>query len=168
MSGPRGAAALHRLLSGNPLSVAASAPPTRLVNFGEAVNFRLIFGLLFGVFGAAALAHLLVVSVARRRHEMGLLKAMGFVNRQVVAVVRWQATTVALIATLVGVPLGVALGRSIWPAFAVNIGVIPCPIVDVALIVTIVAGVLAVAALLAMGPAVVAGQSKPGHLLHTQ
>ena len=67
--------------------------PTSLVNFGEAVNFPLIFGAMLAVFGAATLAHLLVVSVSRRRREIGLLKVLGFVNRQVASAVAWQATT---------------------------------------------------------------------------
>ncbi len=45
--------------------------PTSLVNFGEAVNFPLIFGVMLAVFGAATLAHLLVVSVSRRRGRSG-------------------------------------------------------------------------------------------------
>jgi hypothetical protein len=44
-----------------------------------------IFGVMLAIFGAATLIHLLVVSVGRRRHETGLLKAVGFVNRQVAA-----------------------------------------------------------------------------------
>ncbi len=72
----------------------ASRPiiPTSLVNFGEAVNFSLILGSVLAVFGVATLLHLLVVSVVRHRREMGLLKALGFVNLQVGATVLWQAT----------------------------------------------------------------------------
>jgi hypothetical protein len=67
------------------------ATPAGLVNFGEAVNFPLIFGLVLALFGAATLLHLLVVSVTRRRPETGLLKALGFVRRQVAVAVSWQA-----------------------------------------------------------------------------
>jgi hypothetical protein len=41
--------------------------------------------------GLAALAHLLVVSVARRRTGSGLLMALGMVGRQLAAIVFWQA-----------------------------------------------------------------------------
>jgi hypothetical protein len=40
--------------------------PISLINFGEALNFPLIVGLMLALFGAATLLHLLVVSVARR------------------------------------------------------------------------------------------------------
>ena len=71
--------------------------PTSLINFGEAVNFPLIFGAILALFGAATLLHLLVVSVSRRRQEIGLLKVLGFVNGQIASTVAWQATTLALV-----------------------------------------------------------------------
>ena len=73
-----------------------------LVNFGESVNFPLLFAVALSVFGAATLLHLLLVSVARRRVEAGLLKALGFVRRQVAAAVCWQAAAVALVGIVVG------------------------------------------------------------------
>ena len=142
--------------------------PTSLVNFGEAVNFPLIFGGLLAVFGAATLAHLLVVSVSRRRREIGLLKVLGFVNGQVVAAVGWQATTVALVGIVIGIPLGIVVGRAVWHLFAAHLGVVPVSVVPVGLIAALVLGVLVAANLLALGPAVVAARSKPGRLLRAQ
>ena len=122
-SGPKGQAAVARYVAKDN----ANRPtiPTSLVNFGEAVNFPLILGCVLAVFGVATLLHLLVVSVVRRRREMGLLKALGFVNRQVGAIVLWQATTVALVGIVVGIPLGIVVGRVVWNAFATNLGAVP-------------------------------------------
>jgi hypothetical protein len=142
--------------------------PTSLVNFGEAVNFPLILGLMLAVFGAATMLHLLVVSVARRQREIGLLRALGFVNRQVGAAVCWQATTVALVGIIVGVPLGVAAGQLAWKAFATNLGVVPVSVVSVGLIAALGAGVLVVANVLALAPALVAARSHSAHLLRAQ
>ncbi len=110
VSGPRGTAAINHYLDAYRSTTALALTPTSLINFGEAVNFPLIFGAMLAVVGAATLAHLLVVSVARRRREIGLLKVLGFVNRQVASAVAWQATTIALIGIIIGVPLGVAAG----------------------------------------------------------
>jgi hypothetical protein len=68
-----GAAALTRLVSVEENYDGTPITPTSLVNFGDAVNFPLILGVILVVFGAATLTHLLVVSVGRRRREMGLL-----------------------------------------------------------------------------------------------
>jgi len=141
--------------------------PTSLINFGEAVNFPLIFGAILAVFGAATLLHLLVVSVARRRREVGLLRVIGFVNGQIVSSVVWQSTTLALLGIVVGVPVGIALGEAVWRAFASNLGAVPVAVVPVWLIVALVAGVAAIANLIALGPALAATRSRPGDLLRT-
>jgi len=165
VSGPQGRAAISHYLDAYRSTTALAITPTSLVNFGEAVNFPLIFGAMLAVVGAATLAHLLVVSVARRRREIGLLKVLGFVNRQVAAAVSWQATTLALIGIVVGVPLGLVAGQTVWNAFANNLGAVPVSVVPTWLVVTLAAGVLVVANLLAIGPALVATRSKPARLL---
>jgi hypothetical protein len=104
--GARGRAAVDHYVNTYGSLTVLPVTPTSLVAFGEAVNFPLIFGVMLGVFGAATLAHLLVVSVARRRREIGLLKVLGFVNHQVASAVGWQATALALVGIVVGVPLG--------------------------------------------------------------
>ena len=142
--------------------------PTALVNFGESVNFPLLFGIALSLFGAATMTHLLLVSVARRRAETGLLKVLGFVRRQVAAAVCWQATTVALAGIAVGAPLGIAAGRVLWRVFATNFGVVPVPVVPGLLLATLAAGVLAGANVLAAGPALLAARSHPGQLLRSE
>ena len=64
-----GAATLDRLAKAYPAAVNYPVPPTNLVNFGEAVNFPLIVGLVLILFGIATLLHVLVVSVTRRRRR---------------------------------------------------------------------------------------------------
>jgi len=107
----RGQAAVNHYVASYQSITALPITPTSLVNFGEAVNFPLIFGGMLAVSGAATLVHLLVVSVSRRRRGTGLLEALGFVNSQIVATVAWRATALALVAVVVGVPLGIVIGR---------------------------------------------------------
>ncbi len=166
-SGPKGQADItHYLAQGS-----ASRPtiPTSLVNFGEAVNFPLILGCVLAVFGMATLLHLLVVSVVRRRREMGLLKALGFVNVQVGATVLWQATTVALVGIVIGVPLGIVVGRVVWNVFATNLGAVPVAAVPVSTIIILPIAVLVVANLMAVIPAVTSARNRSvGQLLRTE
>ena len=166
--GGAGHAAIERAISADRNYDGTPITPTSLVNFGEAVDFPLILGVILAIFGAATLTHLLIVSVGRRRREMGLLKALGFVSRQVGATVYWQATAVTLVGLVVGVPIGVALGRVIWRAFALNIGVVPEPVVEVGLIAGLMAAVLAGAFVLAGGPALAAARARPARLLRVE
>jgi hypothetical protein len=166
--GAAGSAALARHTGKYPKLTYLPAEPNVLVNFGESVNFPLLFAVALSVFGAATLLHLLLVSVARRRVEAGLLKALGFVRRQVAAAVCWQATTVALAGIAVGAPVGIAAGRVLWRVFATNFGVVPVAVVEPVLIAALAAGVLAAANLLAAVPALLAARSHPARLLRAE
>jgi FtsX-like permease family len=163
--GPGRAAALAQLARAHPNDVEFPATPANLANFGQAVNFPLIFGVILVLFGVATLMHLLLVSVARRRPELGLLKALGFVRRQVAFSVLWQATTVALVGIIIGVPAGVAAGRLIWQAFAANLGVVPVTVVTAWVIAAIALGTVLVANGMAIGPSLAAARSRPASLL---
>jgi ABC-type antimicrobial peptide transport system permease subunit len=132
------------------------------------VDFPLIFGLVVILFGVATLMHFLVVSVGRRRREVGLLKSLGFIRRQVAFAVWWQTTTVAVVGIVIGVPVGVAIGREVWRAFANNLGVLPVPVVIVLVMVAVAFGTLIVANVLAIGPALVASRSNPASLLKAE
>jgi hypothetical protein len=63
--GARGRAMVHRLEREFSENVTVLTVPVNLVNFGEAVDFPLLLGVTLALFGAATLAHLLFVSVAR-------------------------------------------------------------------------------------------------------
>jgi hypothetical protein len=67
--GAAGNAALARHTAKYPTLTYLPSEPTVLVNFGESVNFPLLFAVALSVFGAATLLHLLLVSVASRRVE---------------------------------------------------------------------------------------------------
>jgi hypothetical protein len=165
--GPKGTAALNRYLDRDRAIVTLASAPTSLINFGQAVNFPLIFGAMLAVFGAATLTHLLIVSVARRRQDVGLLKVIGFVRRQVAATVAWQASTLALIGIVLGVPLGLAVGQTVWRTFANDLGTVPVVVIPVAIVVALAGGALVVANAIALLPALAATRTKPSALLRS-
>jgi hypothetical protein len=166
--GPAGAAALARHAARHQGNVTPPTVPAALVNFGASAAFPLLLGGVVAVCGLAALAHLLVVSVARRRTESGLLRALGMVRRQLAAIVFWQATTVAVVAVAAGIPLGIAAGRAIWRVFAISLGVVPVPVVQAWLIVALAAGALLAANALAAVPAMSSARSRSGQPLRTE
>jgi ABC-type antimicrobial peptide transport system permease subunit len=166
--GPAGAAAVAQLSKQFSNTAFQPVTPANLVNFGEAVNFPLILGFVLALFGIATLLHVLVVSVARRRREVRLLKAIGLQSRQVAAAVCWQATTIALVGIVIGVPVGVVAGRAVWQSFASNLGVVPVTVIEVGTLSILAAVVLIVAIVLAIGPALVSARSRPAALLRTE
>ena len=165
VDGPRRQLAIKHYLAKYGSITALAITPMSLINFGEAVNFPLVFGAMLAVFGAATLLHLLLVSVTRRRREVGLLKVVGFVNGQVASTVACQATTLAVVGIVIGVPLGIVIGRATWLAFANNLGAVPVAVVPPSQIALLALGVLIAANLIAVAPALVATRFKPADLL---
>jgi hypothetical protein len=111
--------------------------------------------ILAGALAAGAVVSLwltLAASVRRRRADLALLKTLGFTRRQLAATVAWQSTVAVAAGALVGVPLGIALGRYLWDLFARQISVIPEPTVPVPVVLLVVAGALVAANLVAAVP----------------
>ena len=66
----------------------------------------------------SAVGHALATAVRRRRHDLAVLRALGITRRQARLVVTTQASLLAVIGLVFGVPLGIALGRVVWRAVA--------------------------------------------------
>jgi hypothetical protein len=123
--------------------------------------------LAIGVAAAAVLALGLAImaSVRRRRRDLALLKALGLRPGQVRAIIAWQTSTILVIATIAGVPLGIAGGRWAWTSFATAIGVVPATVVPTASLVIGMMALFAVGNLLASGPALIAARIAPAATL---
>ena len=149
-------------------SVVEATRPTDIVNFGRVQKLPVILAGILALLAAATLAHTLVSAARRRRRDLGVLKTVGFVPRQVFGVVLWQATTLAAIAVLVGVPLGVALGRWSWALFSDQAGVVREPVVPAWQIAVVVAGTLLFANLVAALPGRMAARTRPAEALRAE
>jgi hypothetical protein len=66
----------------------------------------------------SAVGHALSIAVRRRRRDLAVLRALGITRSQARLVVTTQASLLAVIGVLFGVPLGIALGRAIWHTVA--------------------------------------------------
>jgi hypothetical protein len=166
--GPAGTAALTRLVRQNGGNTTLPGVPTALASFGESANFPLIVAVVVALAGVAALAHLLAVSVSRRRRESSLLKALGFVRSQLRATVFWQAVTVDVIGIAVGAPLGIVLGRAVWRIFAGNLGVVPFTVYPGWLLAGVAGGFLLASLAIAVLPARTAAGARTSQLLRAE
>ncbi|MDQ1375289.1 MAG: putative transport system permease protein, partial [Actinomycetota bacterium] len=125
-------AALHRFEKLFPTRVSAYAIPRQpgeVVNLLRVRSLPSVVGGILAVVGAAALLHALATSARRRRQDLAVLRAIGFVRAQVAGAVTTQATTIAVVGVLAGIPLGVALGRWAWIFTADSVGVATDPFV---------------------------------------
>jgi putative ABC transport system permease protein len=146
----------------------APGPPKTVADFGGVDELPLVVSALLIAIAAAVLAHALVMAIRRRRRDLAVLKTLGFDRRQVFATVAWQATTFAALGLVVGVPLGVSLGRWAWTLFAEQIGVVPEPVTPLPLILLVVPAAVLLANVVALLPARHAARTSPALVLRAE
>jgi ABC-type lipoprotein release transport system permease subunit len=146
----------------------AAARPTDVGDFGGVEALPLLIAAVFSGAAAAALGHALVISIRRRRRDLAVLKTLGFTRGQVTAVVASQATTVVAIGLLVGLPLGVAVGRFAWNVFAEDLGVVPEAVTPIRLTALVVPAAILLANLIAALPARSAAHTRPALVLRAE
>jgi predicted lysophospholipase L1 biosynthesis ABC-type transport system permease subunit len=81
-----------------------------------------------------------------------LLKTLGFTQRQLAATVACQATVAAITGVIVGIPLGIVIGRELWTLFAHNLNAVPDPSVPAVPVTIVALGALVFANLVAALP----------------
>jgi ABC-type lipoprotein release transport system permease subunit len=97
-----------------------------------------------------------------------VLKTLGFVRRQIWAILAWQATTLAVIALLLGLPLGVAAGRWTWVLVAHGLESPAGPVTPAVALLLTVPVTLAVASLAAALPGLAAARTRPAVVLRSE
>ena len=135
---------------------------------GGAQRVPLALSGLLALAAIGTLVHTLVTSIRRRRRDLAVLKTLGFVRRQVSATVAWQASTLAGISLLIGLPLGVAVGRWAWTLFANTIGVLPVPVVDLPPLLIAIPVTLLLANLIALIPGRLAAATRPAAVFRSE
>src|SRR5690349_4952555 len=164
-----GLAAVSHDITGLPNPyVTAAERPANVVSLASIAGLPVALSGLLALIAAGTLAHTLASSTRRRRRDLAIFKTLGLLRRQVRQAVAWQATTIAAIALLAGLPIGIAGGRWAWHYFAAQLGVLPEPAVPPAAILIAIPGALVMANLIAAAPARAAGRTQPATVLRTE
>ncbi|MEY2567925.1 MAG: putative transport system permease protein [Actinomycetota bacterium] len=158
--------ALQKRLDG--VEIGTQAVPQDVVLLRNVRTLPRVLAAFLGLLGIAALGHALVTGVRRRSHDLAVLRAIGFRPGQNAATIVWQATTVAVIGLVVGLPLGVATGRMTWRWVADSTPLLyVAPIAGLAVLLSI-PGTLAIANGLAALPARRAARLRAVDVLRTE
>jgi hypothetical protein len=153
---------------GNVVTVLGVLRPAQIVDYRSigATPVLLATGLASGAFIALALT--LIASVRRRRRDLAIMKTLGFTRRMLAAAVTWQATVDGVIGAVIGIPLGILVGRELWTIFAQDINAVPEPTVPALAIVLVGFGTIVVAVIAALWPGRKAATTPPGLVLRSE
>ena len=164
---PGDPAAIARLKQEFPGVVLPAVPPPEVREVKGVNGLPLVLAFVLTLLAVGTIAQTLVTSVRRRRRDLAILKAVGFVGRQVRASVAWQATAIAGPGLLVGLPLGVAAGRWAWTLLAQGFAIQPVAVLSPGLLLAVPA-VLLLANAVAAIPARTAARTRAAVVLRTE
>jgi len=154
-------------LSGNGF-ILKRATTSDLANLDHIAGLPNVLAALLALVAAGTLVHTLVSSVRRRRRDIAVLRALGFVRRQVAMTVVWQATTIVLISLAVGLPLGAIAGRLAWRFFVNQLGYVSVTIVPLLEIIIAIPAAIVLANIIASLPARAAARTEPAIVLRAE
>ena len=117
---------------------------------------------------AFAVCHALIVAARSRRHELGVLQALGATPGNVRMVLVVQALTVAVISCLAGLFVGLILANWSWRLLMDSFGVLAEPTTAPAMIAALLAAVTALALLASLWPSRQALRVSPAKALSTE
>jgi FtsX-like permease family len=114
----------------------------------------------------AVLMHALWSRARANRRPLAVLRAMGCTRSQLDEVTAWQVAPYALGALLIGLPLGVILGRGAYRFFAQSLAVVDTPTTSAAMVAALLGAVLLAAVLAGFVGIVVARRARGAAALH--
>ncbi len=115
---PRLAQAAKSVGAGRFLFPDVAQVPKQLAEIQGVRVLPVVLGGFLALLAVGAVGHALATAVRRRRYDVAVLRALGMTRWQSRGVVVTQATVLAIAGLLFGVPLGLALGRTLWRVVA--------------------------------------------------
>jgi ABC-type lipoprotein release transport system permease subunit len=144
-----------------------SVPP-ELVNLRNVRRLPTVLAGFLALLAIAALGHVLATSVRRRRQEFAVLRALGVTRRGVRLILGAQASAISLAGIMLGIPLGLAVGRIGWQAVADQVPLLYVSPFGVLAIAAVVPVAIVVANLLAVWPGRRAARLRPADVLRAE
>lgn len=165
----RAAAGARLARAVEPIPAHFQARPEDLIELSRGGGLLVALLVLLGILGFTVLLHALITSVRARERDFGVLRALGFVPRQMRSTVAWQVVTLTVGSLVIGLPLGSLLGRFVWLAFARQLGVASDAIFLPPYAFAIVAAAaLALALVAAVVPAAIVARTRTSRVLHSE
>jgi FtsX-like permease family len=161
-------AAAAGIKGGRGFTLAPPPPLPQVQQIQDVAVLPLALGGFLALLAAGAVGHALAIAVRRRGHELAVLRALGLTRLQSRLVVVTQASVLTVIGLAFGVPLGVALGRSIWRVVAGFTPLAYHPPLAVWALLLIAPVALLAANLLAAWPGEQAARLRTGHILRRE
>ncbi|HEX3815461.1 MAG TPA: FtsX-like permease family protein [Mycobacteriales bacterium] len=153
---------------GAPIDLEPPQRPSEIAEIQDVRVLPIVLGGFLLLLAVGAVGHALATAVRRRRHDMAVLRALGMTRWQSRAVVITQASILALVGLAFGVPIGIALARTLWRQVANNTPLLYHPPLAVWALLLVAPLALLIANLLAAWPGQRAARLQVGQTLRAE
>lgn len=141
-----GIAAVEEALADTPTAVArdhAALQAARVRSLDQILGLMNVLLLLAVLIALLGITNTLALSIVERVREIGLLRAVGMVRRQVRSMVRWEALLISLLGVTAGLLVGVGFGAAAVAASGAGTASIPVDVPVTQLLACTAAGAVA-------------------------
>ena len=159
---------LSRLADGQSVFAMPAELPSSVVELGKLRSLPIALTIFFALLAIATVGHTLVTTVRRRRHDLAILRSIGFTRRQARLAITWQATLLTIVGLVVGIPLGIVCGRLVWRWLADSFPVAYVPPLALVAMLIVIPIAIVLASVLAAPPAHAATRIRPAQALRTE
>lgn len=142
--------------------------PFELTNLEDLSQLPIVLGAFLAVLGLAALSYVLVISGRARKAEFAVFKALGLDEKMSRRIVYFQASVIATIGLVIGIPLGVMVGRWGWSAVTTRVPLVDVPPLSALVVVLAIPVVLVASNAIAVLPARRVARAKPAEALRSE
>ena len=142
--------------------------PSDIVSLARLRSLPVALATVLVVLVAFTVLHAMIVAVRRRRRDIAVLQALGSTSGELTAVGVSQGVTIGLAALLFGLPLGIVIGRWLWVLLANAFGTLAEPVVPVAGLLALAAGVIALTAAAGVVPIRRGLRIRPAEVLRSE
>ncbi len=104
--------------------VSQTLSPAVVTNLARVTNLAPLLACFLGALAFVSLAHALAVAVRLRSRELATLRALGMTSGGAAGIVTAQSFILVIVALLIGVPVGYAVGAQIWRPIATRANVV--------------------------------------------
>lgn len=150
------------------MQVGPLIPPSERAELRQVRAMPVLLAGFLALLAVGAVGHALASTVRRRGHDLAILRALGMSTTAVRGVIVTQATVIGTIGFLVGVPVGIAIGRRLWTLVAEQTPVAAVQAGPWLLVVLTSLGALLAANALALGPSGRAAKLRLGRALRSE
>jgi ABC-type lipoprotein release transport system permease subunit len=164
-AGPNTAERLSALTG---VQASGSSLPSAIVNVARIRSIPFVLAAFLGALALLTVVYVMLSSVQSRRKDVAILRSIGADRGWIARAVHWQATTFTVPPVVIGIPLGLIIGRSVFSSFADSIGTLNDPSFPVLLVALIAGGLVVLANAIAAVPAYRANRLAPARLLQTE